>query len=61
MQTSATQNGPALKNNWPSFIHLDNPHFLDKKLKPISLFDVKTKTSIDNVYIDMDWEIIELN
>ena len=38
------------KNNHPSFIHLDDPQILEKKTKTISLFDVKTKMSVEDIY-----------
>lgn len=34
---------------------------LELKTKPISLFDVKTKTSVEDVYAEFDWDIIQRN
>lgn len=47
------------KNENSNFIHLQEPHLLDKLTENVGLFSVKGYVQAENVESDINWNLVE--
>jgi len=49
----------ARKNNKSAFIVFEDDKQIDENLTKIDLFDIKTNTNLNDVYDQIDWDLLE--